>query len=394
MKTSIKEDITEENEERPVKSKGTKTIQDKRRKKMTAIDITDEVKEMEHNKNKSEEEQKTLSLPENVTVEPQDKEHMDLGLIKDVTSIVDVYLPVSNDDGGLLGDKELEKKAKEYCDLYESSKKEKVENPDQLLEELTKFSSDYNKQINKTSAITIGKDTKYRIRSGTLFNFQKKLVRMTEQNWTEWFSDNYGSKYLRSIQDYMALAKIPNVIRYAFLGKERLMEIKRAIPSNGKDDDPIAVFFKGYQIPIDFEGDSDSSIDDFKKEIDTALAMTKIKEVEKDKEIEIDASKDNIKNLTSMGVKVDKGLIHDLVIIKENGGNVNQYLERKFINGGAEDEIVVSTKKVKGFPKIVATLKDTVDYLKDHTDLTDKIDSSGIATMEQSIADLKELINQ
>jgi len=62
-----------------------------------------------------------------------------------------------------------------------------------------------------------------------LLNFQKMLVAEAREDWTDWFSKHYKASYLRSAQDYMALARVPNVIRYAFLGKERLLEIRRAL---------------------------------------------------------------------------------------------------------------------------------------------------------------------
>jgi phage anti-repressor protein len=64
-----------------------------------------------------------------------------------------------------------------------------------------------------------------------MFLYQKKLLRKIdpEKNWTEWFDETYGSSNLRSAQDYMRMANTPNIIRYAVFGRERLMEILRAI---------------------------------------------------------------------------------------------------------------------------------------------------------------------
>jgi len=42
----------------------------------------------------------------------------------------------------------------------------------------------------------------------------------------------------------------------------------------------------------------------------------------------------------------------------------------------------------------VATLKDTVDYLKEHTELAGQIDPSGITIMEEAVSELKSLINR
>jgi hypothetical protein len=390
---SSKQTTIKEHEEGQIMSNETKAMQqDERSTRMQATDSNTYDETIEDTNNQSEKEGESLPLPDDVTMEPQDKEHMHLGLIKDSPSLVEVYLPVSDDAGEQLGDRELEKKVKEYCELYASKKMGAIDNPEDLLHELITLSITYSKKVNQSSAVTLGIDCKHRIRLGMLFNFQKMLVAEAREDWTDWFSKHYKASYLRSAQDYMALARVPNVIRYAFLGKERLLEIKRALPSANTEEDPVGAFFKDNN--ISFDPEREICINDFKQEIDALLALMKIKKVEHDRGIDIHAGEDMIKNLISMGVKVDNGLIHDLVIIKENGGDTNQYLERKFINGGAEDEIIVSAKKVRGFPKIVATLKDTVDYLKEHTELADQIDSSGITTMEEAISELKGLINR
>ena len=123
------------------------------------------------------------------------------------------------------------------------------------------------------------------------------------------------------------------------------------------------------------------------------IATTKIKKVEEKKELDLGVQTDLIKNLIGLGVKIENGLIRDLVIIKESGGDVNQHLEDLYISGGQGSTILTPTKKVQGFPKLVATFKSTVDYIKEHTDLVERIDRAKIDELEQSIADLKSLIN-
>jgi len=372
---SSKQAIIKEHEEAGITSNGIETMQqDERSTSMQTIDITNNDDKGEINNNQPGKRGQTLSLPDNVTLDPQHKEHMDLRLIQDSPSMVEVYMPVSDDAGEQLRDRELEKKVTEYCELYESKKTEAIDNPEELLEELVELSIKYGKKVNISAAVTIGIDCKYRIRLGMLLNLQKRIVAKTKEDWTDWFSKNYKAGYLRSAQDYMALARIPNVIRYAFLGKERLIEIKRALPSDYQDEDPVGKFFKDNN--ISFDPESEDCINDFKNEIDALLALMKIKKVEQGQNIQIHADKEMIKNVISMGVKVDNGLIRDLVILSQNGGDTNQYLDRKFINGGADDAIIDDaiidfTKNVRGFPKIVATLKDTVDYLKEHTELAD-----------------------
>ena len=129
-----------------------------------------------------------------------------------------------------------------------------IENADAVIEELKRLYGSYSILVNKSEGICNGMVTKYRIRQGMLLNIEKKLLRKDNKQWVEHFNQTYGSKYLRSAQDYMALAKTPNIIRYAVYGKERLMEIKRAIKElKIEGDDPIASFLEQYSIPYNPE---------------------------------------------------------------------------------------------------------------------------------------------
>jgi hypothetical protein len=335
--------------------------------------------------------QDQTSLRDGVTVEPRSDEEMHLGLILESPPLVDVYLKVSDDTGQMLGDEDLEREVKRYCELYETSKRESIDDPDRVLQELKDLSVRYSKQINKAFSISDGTITKYRLRLGRLFNFQKKLVKMKGDNWIDWFKTEYDEKSLRNIQEYMKIAKIPGVERYAVFGIERLKELGRAIELKSGEDDLISDFLKAHHVLYDPE--SDDPIDGFKLEIDSAISMAKIKKVEQDKNIELGVDYELVKKLFRMRIPVDTGIIRDMVILKEARSDVNEYLERRYINGGAEASIITGTKKVRGLPKLVAEIKSTVEYMKEHTDLVDQIDAAQIETLEAQVSEFKTLIN-
>ena len=71
-------------------------------------------------------------LPEGVTPEPQEEEHMHLKHISDSSSLVRAYLPVSDDQGQLIGDLDLERQVKEFCDRYKDPSS--IEEPDPVIE--------------------------------------------------------------------------------------------------------------------------------------------------------------------------------------------------------------------------------------------------------------------
>lgn len=337
------------------------------------------------------EESRDITLPESVTMEPQDDEHMNLELIQEAPSLIDVYLAVSDDTGDLHGAADLEQEVKDFCDRHKNVQKEKIEDPNRLLEETKNLSKQYAAVVNRSGKITAGILTKYLLRLGTIFNIEKVVVRKLGQNWTEWFHDNHKMMSLRSAQDYMALAKVPSIIKYAFLGKERLLEILRVVKGS-KHEDPVGKYLEDHGVIFDPGSDDPEIIKQLKVEIDTVIAMIKINTVEQKNEIDLDVNADLIRNLIELGTEVDNNLVRDLVIIKENGGDPNQYLEHRYINGGAEEGIIKDSKKLRSIPSLVASFKSTVDYIREHSDLASQINPEQIETLETQVSDLKALI--
>ena len=85
---------------------------------------------------------KNTSLPENVTEAPQDEEHMDLSQVKEYHNWVQTYLNVSDDEGLLLGDIELEEFVKKTCGELNALNIKKVENPEDLLQQIKSLLND------------------------------------------------------------------------------------------------------------------------------------------------------------------------------------------------------------------------------------------------------------
>ena len=334
-------------------------------------------------------------LPESVTEEPQAEEHMHLKHIKHSPSLVEVYLPVSDDEGDLLADVELEKQVIGFIDQYRQTEAESIKELGSVLDELRNLYKRYSIKVNKTDSISSGIVTKYRIRQGMLLNIEKRLTKLQSKQWIDHFANVYGRKHLRSAQDYMALAKTPNIIRYAVYGKERLIEIKRAIKAlKISGEDPVAAFLEKYSISFDPEDSpNEDTLSEVKIEVDAAVALTKIKQVEEDRSIEFGVRPDLIKKLVGLGVTIGNGIIKDMIIVKESIGDVNLHLENIYIVGGKGNSIVKPTKKVQGFPKLVESFKSTVNYIKENDDLAKNIDPTKIDELEQAITDLKTLIN-
>jgi len=338
---------------------------------------------------------KKKSLPKGVTPEPQDDEQMHLKHIAHSPALVDVYLPVSDDKGGLLKDKRLEKKVVGFIERYNQKESDEIDNLEAVLDKLRAIYKVYSQKINLTGSISNGILTKCRTRQGMLLILEKRLTKLSSKQWIDHFAKTYGRKHLRSAQDYMALARVPNIIRYAFYGKERLMAITRAIKVlDITDSDPVAAFLDKYKISFDPESSNpEESLAELKIKIDAAIAVTTIKKIEQKNNLQLKVREDLIEKLIGLGISVEKGLIEDLVIVKNAKGNVNKHLENVYIAGGQGNPIVVSTKKVQGFPKLVESFKTTVEYIRDNSSLVEQIDRGKIEELEQSISELKTLID-
>ena len=144
------------------------------------------------------------------------------------------------------------------------------------LESAKELATRYTLQINMVESGLTGTITKYRIRQGELFLIMKDLVKITEGlKWIEWFKVNFDGREFRSVQDYMRLAKIPGIIRYAVFGKERLLQILRQLSAADKaTDDPVGAFIE--RNGIDFNPAEEVDAQELRIETDIAINLQKL----------------------------------------------------------------------------------------------------------------------
>ena len=233
--------------------------------------ISDATISAEQEKEPAEANQEETNLPDGVTLAPRNQEEMHLGLIKDKASLVKAYLAVSDDQGELLGDMDLESKVIHFNTIEQKFEKEKVNDPEAMLLEVKELATRYAGQINFGISVGEGIFTKYRLRFGGLLNLQRRLVKMTGQNFIPWFHENYGKTKLRSGEDCMKLAKIPGIIKYSVFGFERLKQIHSVIKGSYSDD-PIGKFLTDNGIEFDPAVEA-ADLNDIKVGIKTALDM-------------------------------------------------------------------------------------------------------------------------
>ncbi len=331
----------------------------------------------------------------NVTAEPQHPEHLHMALLGNSAPLRDVYLKVSDDTGQFFEKKELEDEMIEFTNQAKAlTRKGSIEAINLLLPQLIAISKSYNRQINFAVNVSNGILVKHQIRLGCVYNYQKRLLRKVspDMDWIEWFNQKYGASNLRSAQDYMRLASTPNIIRYAVFGKERLIEILRAIPSFASGDDPIGAFLAKYGFTYNPEGET--SMDDWRSSIDAAIAMEKIRQAEKKEDLDLELSFDQVKKLIDNNVPVESKVINNMVIIKEAGGNVAEYIDTAILGKGGGNIQIERVEKLESVQRISKKLKEIVEFYTKETDAISEINVLAINDLRQSIEALTALLNR
>jgi len=336
----------------------------------------------------------SAKLPEEEKGERSTSEEIAPKLINDGFSFDDICVALSEDNGELLNDTELESEVTSFIDEYQNKELYDLEKPAVVLSKLRKLYKIYNAKISRAESINYGIATKYGIRKGMLLNIEKKLLRMAGKQWVVHYIRTYGQKSLRSAQDYMAFARIPNIIGYAVFGKERLMGVLRAIKILGiKSDDPIATLFQQCNISFNpVEAQIEEVMTNLKLEIDCAVALSKIRKAEEKKEVELGINPDLINNLIGNGIAVNTGFINDLFEINSEGRDVNCHLESLCNDSEEGDEMLPHIKRAAALPKLVEGLKGTVESIRQHSNLVNRVEQDYINDLENCVADLRNLI--
>ena len=124
MKTKNQESNIKNNN---TKNKGEKVMTDQIKKSTKTNEVVD---------GNSNEGSNGIKLPEGVTAEPRNEEEMHMDYIKHSPLLVDVYLPVSDDKGYLLGDEKLEEDMKSFIKEFKDKEIHEIDEPAVVLSKL------------------------------------------------------------------------------------------------------------------------------------------------------------------------------------------------------------------------------------------------------------------
>ena len=328
------------------------------------------------------------SLPEGVTFEPQDSEQIN---IRDVKASdlkwLPPYLKTTDDKGDLLGDQSLEERVVQTCKDLREKRFLKIENPESLAQEITDLVVTYATKINATDNSLTGILTKYRIRLGMLLVLQKWIVtKLLKQEWLEYFDKNYNTRQLRSYQDFMRLAQYPNSIKYAWLGKERLLQLITVI-GVPESADPIGDYLK--LVGLEFDPEEEPNYEDLKLKADVAIFRQKLSDYQV-----YDIPDEKIESMIIHGVRGTTSILDQFKLVKDTHGDLDKFADKLIETKGKVPLIITPEKKAESFKKSLDRFIDQAKSALDDEDYLKELDIESINELQNKINALKDKIEQ
>ena len=93
-------------------------------------------------------------------------------------------------------------------------------------------------------------------------------------------------------------------------------------------------------------------------------------------------------------VPVESGVINDMVIVKESGGNLADYIETSVLGKGSRHINIERAEKQETVQRISKRLREIVEFYTKEKDAISGINVTDINDLKQSIEALMDLINR
>ena len=332
----------------------------------------------------------TPYLSPGVTWEPRFPEEMDLNLIKGYPKAIRAYLPVSDDRGEFIDDPEIVEKVKNFytkeLDLQDTAE------ADLMTELKVGFGllDEYGDKVNNVEIVSVGMATKARIIQGHLLNRLRSISEKLQIKWWPRYEDLYGNKGRRSAEDYMRLAAVPGIIRYAVFGKERLLQLARHIDlTEHQSDDPVGELLREIGVKFDLEDILNS--DDIKGEVDIAITAYKLFKAEIN-----EVPQEKVEALIDCGIILTRKHLQDLKTVKEAGGDVAQHFDKIIISKGKEKMKTIATpeEKAESFKKNFERFAKAIEAAISDRDYLGRCSVDALAALKAKIENLEREFNE
>jgi hypothetical protein len=317
---------------------------------------------------------------ENLTEEKSDG--IDLSMISDSTSVVDVQFFIQNHVADLLDDPGILEQVETFIRTpIPENKREK----ESLLDLGVDLLQNFSKKVDKASQGMEGVFTLHAIREGQLLHCLKRLTkRLGLREWERWVTRNIPFISQRTRINYMALASRPDCHPYALLGMERLLLIIRAT-QDWKGNDRIGDFLRKYQIKFDPE--SRETLKAFKTKVDTAINLEKLEK------LNVPVDPKLVEGVTEHRHVFDNDLLTTLKKITDSKGDPNEHLNRLIINKGKEKSPFEGSKVIQDFNDAGARLLHILNFMEQHPEAYDTIEIEIVEDLIEKLNEFKTKIN-
>jgi hypothetical protein len=232
----------------------------------------------------------------------------------------------------------------------------------------------------------IGTTTKYRIRGGMIFIILKRMVKATKgPKWIEWFKEHFDGREFRSVRDYMRLAKIPGIIRYAVFGKEGLLQVERQLSEADKQtDDPIGAFIT--RNGINFNPTQEVDTQELRIETDIAISYEKlIKE-------DLDIPKAMVEVLVRNGKEVESAHVRELKVAKEDRQDIVARFEEILAADGKVEPVMTPDRKAERFKKKSDQFIKAMESAISDAEYRGQINAELINSLKETLQQLEEAL--
>jgi len=348
-------------------------------------------------------------LAPGVTLAPQNENQADLGLVSNGVEVSCVSVPVDDDEGQYIDDTDDYKLVQDFIATNKGKKESDIKDTE-LLKSGTQLAVDFDAKVGLQAVISLGMLNKYRLILGMILNILKdsfEAINTDDKNasWMRYYASCKFKFSLSSAEKYMKLAKIQNVMRWAFLGLERLEAIYTVIKKTVyiKMEDPIGEFFRDSDIAIEFHKED---LNNWGNAINFAVVDKKIKmhfetknkDLPESKQVEDTVDRSLVKELINGGIECKAGTIADLFLFAKGGADPSVILSELLMNGGNKHSKSVKgnlteLKALEGFLKITSQLQSKVNVLKSNSTLLAKVKPEHIEALQEQVTALANLVN-
>ena len=142
----------------------------------------------------------------------------------------------------------------------------------------------------------------------------------------------------------MKLAKAKDIIKYAVLGKFRLLQILRQIENYQKADDPVGGYLK--ENGVDFNPEEETHFEEVKFKVEVAINFNKVKAAGHE-----GITKRKVEALVKKGLEIQSKHLRDMELIKQAGGNVVAYFDKLIASDTDPIPVLDRERKVAIFKK-------------------------------------------